>query len=173
MWKHASRSPVQAPVPLANVAEPVTEGRAVHMLVGVASVIDGDTLEIHGTRIRLNGIDAPEAGQTCMTSNEQYRCGQSAALFLSDAIGRSQVSCEPLDRDRYGRIVAKCMTNNNDLGSLMVGSGWALAYRRYDTVYVPQEDNAREERLGLWSGEFVEPWLWREGQRLGGSEHGG
>ena len=34
-------------------------------LIGQASVIDGDTLEIHGTRIRLWGIDAPESSQLC------------------------------------------------------------------------------------------------------------
>ena len=34
-------------------------------LIGQASVIDGDTLEIHGTRIRLWGIDAPESNQFC------------------------------------------------------------------------------------------------------------
>jgi endonuclease YncB( thermonuclease family) len=43
---------------------PVSAGSADN-LVGQASVIDGDTLEIHGTRIRLWGIDAPESSQLC------------------------------------------------------------------------------------------------------------
>jgi endonuclease YncB( thermonuclease family) len=45
-------------------------------LIGQASIIDGDTLEIHGTRIRLWGIDAPESTQLCRGSDSvQYRCG--------------------------------------------------------------------------------------------------
>jgi endonuclease YncB( thermonuclease family) len=45
-------------------------------LAGQASVIDGDTLEIHGTRIRLWGIDAPESSQLCRGEDSlQYRCG--------------------------------------------------------------------------------------------------
>ena len=49
-------------------------------LTGQASIIDGDTLEIHGTRIRLWGIDAPESDQLCRNQDgEHYRCGQKAA----------------------------------------------------------------------------------------------
>jgi endonuclease YncB( thermonuclease family) len=50
-------------------------------IVGVASVIDGDTIEIHGQRIRLFGIDAPESSQLCVRpTGEHWRCGQQASL---------------------------------------------------------------------------------------------
>jgi endonuclease YncB( thermonuclease family) len=46
--------------------------------VGQASIIDGDTLEIHGNRIRLWRIDAPESSQLCRGDDSlQYRCGAS------------------------------------------------------------------------------------------------
>jgi endonuclease YncB( thermonuclease family) len=49
-------------------------------LSGQASIIDGDTLEIHGTHIRLWGIDAPESNQLCRGEDSlQYRCGAKAA----------------------------------------------------------------------------------------------
>jgi len=52
-------------------------------LAGQASVIDGDTLEIHGTRIRLWGVDAPESSQLCRGDDSlQYRCGAKAANDL-------------------------------------------------------------------------------------------
>src|SRR5262249_24751865 len=74
-------------------------------LAGTASVIDGDTIEVHGIRIRLHGIDAPESRQECRRPDgTAWRCGQQAALALSDHIGRSPVSCKALDRDRYGRV---------------------------------------------------------------------
>ena len=77
-------------------------------LLGQASVIDGATFEIHGQRIRLHGIDAPEGGQTCTADGKTYRCDQQAALALADKIGRETVRCQPKDTDRYGRVVAVC-----------------------------------------------------------------
>ena len=79
---------------------------AVADMTGQASVIDGDTLEIHGQRIRLHGIDAPESGQLCYIGGKRWRCGQRAALALADKIGRRPVACAGRDRDRYGRVVA-------------------------------------------------------------------
>ena len=52
-------------------------------IVGQASVIDGDTIEIHGTRIRFHGIDAPESGQVCMAHERRLRCGKLAGQALS------------------------------------------------------------------------------------------
>ena len=76
-------------------------------IAGVASVIDGDTIEIHGQRIRLFGIDAPEGSQLCARPDgERWRCGQQGSLALSDRIWRATVSCRPRDVDRYGRVVA-------------------------------------------------------------------
>ena len=75
--------------------------------VGQASVVDGDTLEIHGTRIRLWGVDAPESNQLCRgEDSEQYRCGAQAANELDAFIARRPVSCIPISLDRYGRTVA-------------------------------------------------------------------
>lgn len=55
--------------------------------VGQASVIDGDTLEIHGTRIRLWGIDAPESSQLCRGEDGlQYSCGAQAANDLDASL---------------------------------------------------------------------------------------
>lgn len=79
-------------------------------LIGQASVNDdGDTLEIHGARIRLWGIDAPESTQLCRGEDSlQYRCGAKAANDLDAFIARRPVTCVPLTNDRYGRNVATC-----------------------------------------------------------------
>ena len=135
---------------------------AAEPLVGTASVIDGDTIEIHGQRIRLHGIDAPESRQECTRlDGTTWRCGQQAALTLSDRIGRSIVRCDPRDRDRYGRIIAICFKGTEDLNRWMVASGWAVAYRKYSLDYVADEDRAHLAKVGIWSGTFDMPWDWR------------
>ena len=134
-------------------------------MVGVTSVIDADTIEIHGQRIRLHGIDAPEGGQTCLdAAGRKWRCGQRAALALQDLIGRRTVTCDERDVDRYGRIVGRCLVGEVDINKSLVTQGLALAYRRYSLAYVTAEDQAREAGRGMWAGMFEPPWEWRRRQ---------
>ena len=134
-------------------------------IAGQASVIDGDTIEIHGTRIRLFGIDAPEGAQTCTVQGKSFPCGRRASFALADKIGRQAVECQPKDRDRYGRVVAVCRVGGEDINGWMVAQGWALAYRYYSTDYVSQERRAESAKAGMWQGEFQPPWDWRRGTR--------
>lgn len=135
-------------------------------LVGVASVIDAD-LEIRGVLIRLHGIDAPESRQSCMRAfGAQWRCGQQAALALSDRIGRRTINCSVRNVDRYDRAIAVCRQGNQDLNRWLVSEGWAAAYRRYSRDYIEAETAARSAGRNIWSGQFVVPWDWRRGQRL-------
>ena len=137
---------------------PAVEGRA--------SVIDGDTVEIHGERIRLHGIDAPESRQLCTNpQGEDWRCGQRAALALADHINGAVLRCEPRTIDRYKRLIAVCYAGGEDINQWMVAQGWALAYRQYSKDYVAVEALARNARLNIWSGEFQAPWNWRKDRR--------
>ena len=108
-------------------------------ITGQPRVIDGDTLEIGGQRIRLHGIDAPESKQLCYLDGRRWQCGKDAGLILSDLINHRTVACKERDRDRYGRIVAVCSVAGEDLNAWMVLQGLALAYRRYSLDYVDQE----------------------------------
>jgi endonuclease YncB( thermonuclease family) len=129
--------------------------------VGIASVIDGDTIEIHGRRIRLDGIDAPESSQLCARGGVKERCGQAAALHLADMIGRQTVRCETHDVDRYGRDIATCWLGGKNLNEAMVAAGQAVAYRRYSRAYVGAEDAARGAGVGVWGTTFEMPWDYR------------
>ena len=140
-------------------------------LIGQASIIDGDTLEIHGTRIRLWGIDAPESTQLCRGDDSlQYRCGAKAANDLDAFIARRPVNCMPMNLDQYGRTVATCSAGGADLGEWLVRNGFALDWPqfskgRYDAA---QRDAERVGR-GIWKGSYVEPWLYRACIRASGN----
>ncbi len=137
-------------------------------IVGRASVIDGDTIEIHGQRIRLHGIDAPEKGQPCFdASGKAYRCGQIAAMALDEFIGASPVSCRERDTDRYGRTVATCAVRGVDIEAWLVQNGHAFAYRRYSSDYIGAEQEARNGKRGMWGGAAQPPWEWRKERRGG------
>ncbi len=119
-------------------------------VAGVASVIDGDTIEVHGQQIRLHGIDAPESRQLCRPDGKPWQCGKDAANALADKIARRPVTCEDMGRDRYKRIIARCTVAGEDLGEWMVQQGLALAYRRYSLDYVDEEAEAQAARYLGW-----------------------
>ena len=137
-------------------------------LTGSARIIDGDTLEVRGTRVRLYGIDAPEHAQRCRSGGRLWSCGRAATRALSSRIGQNAVSCKIRDQDRYGRSIAVCRTRGEDVNAWMVTEGWAFAYRKYSRRYVAEEMAARTARRGVWQGDVVAPWDWRRGKRLAG-----
>ena len=135
-------------------------------ITGPARVIDGDTLDIDGQRIRPHGIDAPEKTQTCRIEGTPWACGIAAWGELVQLVAGKDVSCEMRDIDRYSRVVAVCSADGENINAAMVAQGWALAYLQFSDDYVPQEGKAREAHLGMWRGEFVPPWDWLRGDRL-------
>ena len=96
-------------------------------IAGPAKVIDGDTIEIAGQRIRLHGIDAPEGRQTCRRYTVIWLCGAEAAKSLRYLIDGRRVTCQERDVDWFGRIVAVCHAGGQDLNGRLVAEGMALA----------------------------------------------
>src|SRR5690606_29987784 len=121
-----------------------------HALSGRAVIADGDSLTLDGQRIRLLGIDAPELHQSCTIEDRPYGCGHRAREHLLQLVSGRVVSCRGGERDRYGRLLAYCTADGQDLGKRMVESGWAIAYGDYGAA----ETAARSAGRGLWAGEF-------------------
>jgi endonuclease YncB( thermonuclease family) len=128
---------------------------------GRVHVIDGDTFDVGQTRVRLHGIDAPEIGQPCLVNGQQQDCGR----WVRDAVrlrfeGR-QASCLAIELDRYGRTIASCTAAGEDMGAVIVGEGWAWAYRRYSFNYDLDEKSAAVAGRGLWSMTIDNPEAYR------------
>ena len=132
---------------------------------GRVRVIDGDTIEIQGTRVRLAGIDAPERQQWCSIAQQKYPCGQEASAALREKVDGRFVRCVVHGIDFYRREVATCLSGSENLNAWLVRNGYAVADRRFTREYDEDEAAARRERRGLWRGEFDLPRDWRRARR--------
>lgn len=124
---------------------------------GVVQVVDGDSLVLNGMRLRLQGIDAPELGQTCARDGKDFDCGRAARAKLRELIGGRHVECSGWQRDKYERLLSSCTSRTVELNREMVLSGWAVAYGEF----AAQEQAARLAKRGLWQGQFEQPQQWR------------
>jgi endonuclease YncB( thermonuclease family) len=139
-------------------------------LVGQASVIDGDTIDIQGTRIRLEGIDAPEIAQTCASRMlGTWRCGEAAASAMRRLTVGQVLNCERRGIDKYKRVLAVCFVGGADINAEMVREGLAWAFVKYSRSYVREEAQAHAEHVGVWQGEAQPPWEFRA-HRWAGAE---
>ena len=125
-------------------------------------VLDGDTLEIEGQRMRLFGIDAFELGQTCLDAGGQpWHCGAAAKAALAELVDDQALACTVLDDTPADGYVAQCKVRHGvDLGGYMVRAGLALADREAGEDYLADEAAAKAA-AGVWGGVFNPPWEWR------------
>lgn len=129
---------------------------------GYARIVDGDTLEIDKVRIRLEGIDAPEAGQTCSNaSRRRWECGIAATRELADMTAGREVHCTGTEYDSYGRLIAICYVGSLELNAEMVRRGLAWAFVRYSRRLAHVEADARKMRVGIWQGDNQPAWSYR------------
>lgn len=140
---------------------PVKAAPAADAITGRATVIDGDTIEIRGQRIRLHGVDAPESWQRCGDGDGgTYRCGKEAAFALDEFLAASPPTrCEVLERDRYDRFVGVCFrADSRKVNRWLVQSGHAVDWGKYSKgSYAGAQKTARSLGIGIWRGEFQLP----------------
>lgn len=108
----------------------------------VGYVVDGDTFQLAGHRVRLWGHDTPERGE----------CGYSqAADALRRAVAGQTVECDVTGKDRYGRTVARCSLQGQDIGAAMVRAGLSADFAQYSGgAYAKEQADARAQRRGFW-----------------------
>lgn len=134
----------------------------------VVAVSDGDTIHVltydkEDIKIRLKDIDAPEKGQPY---------GQKAKQALSDICYGQRVRVDGSEKDRYGRFLGRVYRERDglDVNATMVGTGNAWVYRKYstDASLLKLEEDARNEKRGLWilqKDQVMPPWEWRRVNR--------
>ena len=129
---------------------------------GSAVVSDGDTIRIGDIRVRLHGIDTPERDQDCRTEHGfPFACGDVATEVLRSRLAGQTVTCHHIEYDRYDRSVARCYVGDADIGQELVAAGYAIAYRRFSTEYVADEEAARAAGAGFWSANMQLPEVHR------------
>ena len=141
----------------------------VSIAFGQIKVVDADTIIVNNEKIRLYGIDAPETKQYCYIEKEAWPCGKQATEYLKNLlkdISPPSLYCEISSKDRYGRSIGVCYIEDKNINSNLVESGWALAYQHYSKDYINVEKLASKNKIGIWQGEFIEPWNWRKGMRI-------
>lgn len=131
------------------------------IITGPVRVIDGDTLDMTRTRIRLVGIDAPETGQSCTRGGEAWACGEEATAALREITAGQSLTCRAQGTDTYGRTLATCQTRAFDLGREMVRRGLALALDDAAPADREAEALAQSLKFGLWGASFQTPREWR------------
>ncbi len=131
-------------------------------------VVDGDSLRIGATDIRLKGIDSPEYNQYCFDKNKnKYNCGTMATKYLQELISNKEVDCVEHSKDRYKRSLCTCYVLNKDgakefsINAQMVKSGWAVAYMAGKKDYEVYQKKAIKQKRGMWQGKFMKPELFR------------
>ena len=136
---------------------------------GRVKVLNAHTLLFEdGTKVDLNGaIDAPELEQKGLIGDSSYPCGKEAAEFLRKLIGDKKVTCFANPDHVEGKQVrvATAFVGETNLDIEMVRNGWAISHHRGMDTW---EIIARENKRGLWRGQFVPPERWRKGERLPG-----
>lgn len=146
----ASVARTSAPVPAHVTARP-----------SAVRVVDGDTLRIGATTVRLMGLDAPERGQTCERADGTiFDCGAAATDVLAGLVHERHVTCRVHGADRYGRSLGVCKAGRRELNRELVAAGYAIARTELPPLQV-LEAEARAARRGLWATTFDRPDAWR------------
>jgi endonuclease YncB( thermonuclease family) len=167
----AANEPAPAPAPPEPEPAAPPEGGVADagsdILRGQAEAIESATILVNGTRVMLYGLESMHPPQICYIDGQAWECWAAAVRQLQTFLGEAPVACTPVGSpDFMGRVLALCEQNGVSLNERYVRSGFALAIESEMPEYAAAEAAAREEGIGLWQGQFVEPADFREGRGI-------
>ena len=116
--------------------------------IGKAYVVDGNTLKVARTFIRIEGIAAPDLGQIVKDTNGSVvDQGKRAKSELINEIGGKEVRIVVKGYGEFGRVIGSVTCDSKDVGEWLVSNGYAAAY---GDQYKSSEREARKEKRGIW-----------------------
>lgn len=129
----------------------------------VIGVSDGDTIKVlvnkETVKVRLEGIDAPESGQSY---------GKKAKEALAEMVAGKIVTVKKTGTDRYKRTLGIVIVGDVDANAKLIEDGWAWHFKKYNNEerLAKLEDAARKAKRGLWADEKpLAPWEYRARQK--------
>jgi len=147
-----------------------SRGEKAVKITGRVKVIDAHTIRFEdGTEAELNWtMDAPDLNQKGVIDGKFYPAGKEAAEFLTKLIGDQKVTYYGEGKDKNGKLgFGLYAVGETSIQTEMVRNGWAVSHHSATEGW---EMIARENKRGLWRGQFVPPTRWRKGERLPGEK---
>jgi endonuclease YncB( thermonuclease family) len=127
-------------------------------ITGPAKAVDSTVIEVGGQRIMLFGVDSVMRKQNCVIDGKVWQCWAAAVRDLQTLVDQGPATCEAVgEPDVYGRLLARCTINGQSLNEQLVRRGYAIARPSETKDYVAAEAEAKEKKVGLWQGQFVNP----------------
>jgi endonuclease YncB( thermonuclease family) len=121
------------------------------------AVLDGDTLRVRDTVVRLAGVAAPPRGESCRgPDGAGFDCGAAATNALAEIVRARAVDCRLAGQDPMGHNLGVCEASGTQINRALVAAGYARAAG--DTGLSGDEDQARAHRRGLWAGGTAVSW---------------
>ncbi|MEO4002105.1 thermonuclease family protein [Mesorhizobium sp. CAU 1732] len=164
---------VAAALWLAHLTGAVWAQQLPETVTGFAQVYDGVTFDLIEsgsryrtvTRVRLESVEACEIRQKAKLAGFDWPCGVVAAAWLVSSTMSRPVECRPTRILKGGGYWAQCFVENRDIGAEGIRVGMYVLAAPAGEVALPRyselEENARQDREGLWSSEFMMPADWR------------
>ena len=131
------------------------------IIKGKAKVVNSDYIKIDKQTIILFGVEAMERPQKCYINNELWPCWESGVRKLEEIVDLGETVCFVKGKAKMNRVFAICETQNIELNKELIRSGLALARIKQSDLYIDDQRYAKENKLGIWRGKFIEPWKWR------------
>jgi endonuclease YncB( thermonuclease family) len=119
-----------------------------------AGTLEAGLLPTDTVLIRLEGIDAREADETCKKENgASWPCGAKARAALTLFIRYRAVTCTVPQGGEAKDFAARCSVMGQDLSTWLVRQGWAMPQKDAKPDLAKALDAAKSEHLGLWQSD--------------------
>ena len=133
-----------------------THGRAKETVIGkrIQRVVDGDTVIVDGSRIRLLNVDTEESVHPNQSRNTSF--GRETSRAVKKAIQGKTADLECYGKDRYSRRLCYLFVDGENFNVKLVKQGWSRYYtkfgfsKEYHDQFIKAEEMGQSHGTGVW-----------------------